>query len=185
MKSRCNCLVWALIVLCHVVGVSSASASLRDYVTFTRVPQSFPFVHEEKVASIYVDPDDWKGVIRAANDVADDVLKVTGTAAKVTVASKPGKGVVIVGTIGKSRLIDELVARKKLDISTIKGQWESYLIQTVDNNLIIAGSDKRGTIFGLYDLSENMGVSPWYWWADVPVHHQKAIYIKNGRYVQP
>ncbi len=185
MKSRCNCLVWALIVLCHVVGITSASASLKEYVTFTQTPESFPVAHKGKAAAIYVDPDDWKGVIRAANDVADDVRKVTGTAAKVTVASKPGKGVVVVGTIGKSQLIDELVAKKKLDVSALKGQWESYLIQTVDNNLVIAGSDKRGTIFGLYDLSENIGVSPWYWWADVPVPHQKAIYVKNGRYVQP
>ncbi|HBL73227.1 MAG TPA: hypothetical protein DD409_10370 [Bacteroidales bacterium] len=60
MKSRCNCLVWALIVLCHVVGITSASASLKEYVTFTQTPESFPVAHKGKAAAIYVDPDDWK-----------------------------------------------------------------------------------------------------------------------------
>ena len=60
----------------------------------------------------------------------------------------------MVGTIGKSKLIDGLIAAKKIDVSKIKGQWESFLIQTVDGSLVVAGSDKRGTIFGIYDISE-------------------------------
>lgn len=48
--------------------------------------------------------------------------------------------------------------------------------------MLIAGSDKRGTIYGVYELSRQIGVSPWYWWADVPVTHQDAIYIKDGIY---
>ena len=56
---------------------------------------------------------------------------------------------------------------------------------TIDGNLVIAGSDKRGTIYGIYDLCEKMGVSPWYWWADVPVTQQKEIYVTEGRYVMP
>ena len=63
-------------------------------------------------------------------------------------------------TVGKSPLIDQLVADNKLDVSSIKGQWESFLIQTVDGNLVVAGSDKRGTIYGIYDISEKIGVSP-------------------------
>ena len=50
--------------------------------------------------------------------------------------------------------------------------------------LVIAGSDKRGTIFGIYDVSEQIGVSPWYWWADVPVPHRAALFIKPGRYIE-
>ena len=72
----------------------------------------------------------------------------------------------------------------KLDVSAIEGKWESYLIQTVDGNLVIAGSDKRGTIFGIYDLSEKIGVSPWHYFADVPAQRHAALYVKPGRYVQ-
>jgi hypothetical protein len=102
-----------------------------------------------------------------------------------------GASVLIIGTLGKSEMIDRLVREHKLDVSGIEGKWESFLIQVVkspipgvDTALIIVGSDKRGTIFGIYDLSEQLGVSPWYWWADVPVHHHEEIYVKAGKYLQ-
>ena len=87
----------------------------------------------------------------------------------------------IVGTLGKSALIDSLVATGKLDASDLPGKWESFVITTVANPvpgveraLVIAGSDKRGTIYGIYELSEQIGVSPWYWWADVPAEDAHA-----------
>jgi hypothetical protein len=99
--------------------------------------------------------------------------------------------VVLIGTIGKSRIIDRLIRERKIDVSEIDGKWESTLIQVVahplpgvERGLVIAGSDKRGTIYGIYDLSEQIGVSPWYWWADVPVGHKDALYVKAGRWVQ-
>src|SRR5690606_10812760 len=102
----------------------------------------------------------------------------------VQIDGKINNGDIIVGTIGKSPIIDRLIAQKKLDVSEVKDQWESFTIQTVDGNLIIAGSDKRGTIYGVYDLSENMGVSPWHYWADVPVKKSKQLFVKNGHYIQ-
>ena len=78
-----------------------------------------------------------------------------------------------------------MVSEGKLDVSAVKGQWESFLIQTVDGNLVVAGSDKRGTIYGIYDISEKIGVSPWYWWADVPVRKSESLYVKSGKYIQP
>src|SRR5262249_3839449 len=78
-----------------------------------------------------------------------------------------------------------------IDVAAIKGQWESYLLQVVSDPLpdvksalVIVGSDKRGTIYGIYDLSQQMGVSPWYYWADVPVVHRDAVFVKAGKYVQ-
>ena len=59
-----------------------------------------------------------------------------------------------------------------------------FLIQTVDEHLIVAGSDKRGTIYGIYDISEKIGVSPWYWWADVPVRKSTSLYVEAGTYIQ-
>lgn len=136
-------------------------------------------------ADIVVDEQDWKGVIRAAADLADDVRKVTGTASEVKTGKDMPKGSIVAGTIGKSALIDKLVKQKKLDVKNVKGQWESYVIDVIDGNLVIAGSDKRGTIYGIYTISERIGVSPWYWWADVPVRHQDEVYWKDGRFVQP
>ena len=157
---------------------------------------SFCIAKDSKTASIIVDADDWKGVIRAARNLSDDVRKVTGVSAQLDLQSphsagllpherKNLKGSILVGSIGKSRIIDALIKQKKLDVRTVRGQWESYLIDEVDGNLVIAGSDKRGTIYGIYDISERIGVSPWYWMADVPVKHQDELYYKDGRFVQP
>lgn len=86
------------------------------------------------------------------------------------------------GTLGKSPLLDKLLQDKKLDVKGIEGKWKTFLIQiieqplpNVDRALIITGSDKRGTIYGMYDLSLKIGVSPCYWWADVPVKKKISI----------
>ena len=146
---------------------------------------TFCIAKDGKAAVIVVDEQDWKGVIRAANDLGDDVRKVTGTASEVMLDNTFPKGTIVVGTIGKSRIIDQLVKQKKLDVSKVRGQWESFVIDVVDGNLVVAGSDKRGTIYGIYEISQRIGVSPWYWWADVPVKHQDELYWNNGRFVQP
>ena len=162
--------------------------------------ERFCIAKDGKAAAIVVDEQDWSGVIRAANDLADDVRKVCGTEAPllspqlgrspkaqqlVPQLGKAGRGLVIVGTIGKSRLIDKLIKQKKLDVSKVRGQWESFVIDVVDGSLVVAGSDKRGTIYGIYEISLRIGVSPWYWWADVPVRHQDEVFWEGGRFVMP
>ena len=147
----------------------------------------FCMAKDGKTATIVVDKNDWQSVLKAAHDLSDDVRKVTGFCAPLNdkgemINDKPS---IIVGTIGKSRLIDRLVKQKKINVRQVKGQWESYLIDVADGNLVIAGSDKRGTIYGIYDLSQRIGVSPWYWWADVPVKHQDEVWYDGGRFVQP
>lgn len=91
---------------------------------------------------------------------------------------------VLVGTIGKSRYIDSLVKEGKLDVSSVDGKWESFIIKVVknpmkgvENALVIAGSDRRGTSYGLFTVSEAMGVSPLYWWADVPVRKRNQFIL--------
>ncbi|KAK1775538.1 hypothetical protein QBC45DRAFT_445140 [Copromyces sp. CBS 386.78] len=103
----------------------------------------------------------------------------------------PSDTVIIAGTIGHSEIIDSLIASKKLDVSATKGKWESFTSQVIKNPiqgcssaLVIAGSDPRGTIFGIYDVSEQIGVSPWYFWADVPTRRNKNIYALNKKKVQ-
>jgi hypothetical protein len=128
------------------------------------------------------------GVIRAVNNFRDDVEKVTGSKSLISKDVFPEDGpAILVATLGNSDLLDELVETGKLDVSPIQEKWEGYLITRVKNSgihngdlLVIAGSDKRGTIYGIYELSSQIGVSPWYWWADVPVKKHKEVYIRPG-----
>lgn len=136
-----------------------------------------------KAAPLYVDSGDHAGVLRAAGDLRADVRRVTGIAPALRRDATPaGRDVVIVGTLGRSAVIDALVAAGKLDVAAIRGKWEGWQVQTlvrplpgVERALVIAGSDKRGTIYGIYALSEQIGVSPWYWWADVPATRHAAL----------
>ncbi|HVZ99163.1 MAG TPA: glycosyl hydrolase 115 family protein [Caulobacterales bacterium] len=140
--------------------------------------------------TVYADGGDFPGVLRAAHDLADDLGQVAGADARLSTSRPNGRRVVIVGVIGHSALIDRLVRARKLDVTGVTGHWEAFVQQVVDNPmpgveraLVIAGADKRGAIFGLYDLSARIGVSPWTWWADVPVRQQANLYVTAGRRV--
>lgn len=140
---------------------------------------------EGKAATLCVSSADWDGVVRAAGDLVNDIRMVSGATPRLVQEDSPVSRSVIIGTIGHSPLIDKMVEEGRLDVSAVKGKWESFFIQTVGGNLVVAGSDKRGTIYGIYDISEKIGVSPWYWWADVPVRKSPSLYVAAGRYVQP
>lgn len=138
---------------------------------------------------------DWPGVIRAATDLAEDFHRATGHGLtlelQTNASTTNSKFAILVGTIGKSSLIDGLVRSGKIDVSKITGKWESFQTQVVKNPLpgvtsalVIAGSDKRGSIFGIYDISEQIGVSPWYFWADVPVVRHSSVYALDVVKVQ-
>jgi beta-xylosidase len=138
-------------------------------------------------APLVVSDADWPGVQRAAHDLQSDIQKVSGV--RPVMAAAPRGTVVIIGTLGKSPLIDRLVHDAKVDTTGITGRWETYVRQVIDHPmhgvdraLVIAGSDKRGTIYGIYDLSQLIGVSPWYWWADVPVPHASTLTIDGARF---
>jgi hypothetical protein len=164
----------------------------RQYVQNEAAPGSFPVVQRAGAAAIWVDSEDWPGVIRAAHDLQADIARIAGKISAIHHdASNLSKHAIIVGTMGRSRLVDDLIRSGKIDAGQIKGKWESFFIQVVSNplpnvtsGLVIAGSDKRGTIYGIYDLSEQMGVSPWYWWADVPVRHKDELFVSTGKYQQ-
>ncbi|WP_288359625.1 glycosyl hydrolase 115 family protein [uncultured Bacteroides sp.] len=176
-------LLWGISLKANSVG-DKFTIGIPSYVEQVKTKDAFRIVDNGMATTICVDPSDWKGVVRAANDLGDDIRKVSGVAAGVMETASPSSSSIWVGTIGKSKLIDKLIAEKKIDVSEIQGQWESFQIQTVDGNLVVVGSDKRGTIYGIYDISEKIGVSPWYWWADVPVKKNKCLYVKAGKYVQ-
>nr|WP_294895335.1 glycosyl hydrolase 115 family protein [uncultured Pedobacter sp.] len=157
--------------------------TLRVADTFSE--NNFPLVHQKKSATIYYDGKDAEVV---ANAFASDIEKITGIKPKVDISNKPNQAyAVIVGTVGKSQLIDQLIASKKINpISANK--WEEFQITLVNEPLkgvkqalVIAGSDRRGTSFGVFTLSRMLGVSPWIWWADVNPKHQDNLYLAGGK----
>ncbi len=145
-------------------------------------------------ADIHIDSTDYRVVEITAGMLADDVERVTGHRPQIAHAdgwkALPGKAVVVVGTLGHSRLIDALVKKLKIDVTNLVGKWESCVVLTTEHPthhtplLAIIGSDRRGTAFGLTSLSEAIGVSPWYWWADVTPVHKPALYVQPGRFCQ-
>jgi hypothetical protein len=179
--------------LCLLVFVHQSFAlGGPQYVENTAGPGSFCVAQGDAVAPVYMDTNDYAGVLIAANNLCADVNRVTGhTPPMVNTEENLGTNAIIIGTIGKSRIIDQLIQAGKIDVSSITDKWESYFTQVVPDplpgvasSLVIVGSDKRGTIYGIYDLSAAMGVSPWHWWADAPVPHEDTIFVKAGKYEQ-
>lgn len=140
---------------------------------------------------IVVDQHDPVSVKTAATLFSNDVKLVTGRRPAVTdVEDISSSHIVLVGTLENNRLIRELVQKKKISVDEIQGEWERFMIQVVENPfpnvskaLVIAGSDRRGAAYGLFTISENIGVSPWYWWADVPVEKRSELHLMVERFV--
>ena len=123
----------------------------------------------------------------AAGSLQKDIEAVTGRRPSLSSSLPSSKNIIIIGSVEKSSLIKQLIQQKKINVSSIKGKWEAYQVQTisnpftgVENAIVIMGSDRRGTAFGVFELSKQLGVSPWYWWADVPVVKKQTLYIKKG-----
>lgn len=176
--------------------VSCVSDSQNEFSEFPEVKGSehrgwFPLA-DESAARIIIDDDDFPVVGIAAEMLADDLERVTGKRSEIltdsNMADLTESPSVIAGTIGHSSVIDSLVSQGIIDVTRIIGRWESFLVSSVnmpDNSnplLVIAGSDRRGTAYGLTSLSEAMGVSPWYWWADVTPQPRKSLYVEPGCY---
>lgn len=190
-------IVFALLIIMMPACKNAQNSDVKEievftkkYVSFENNNDAFPLVQNQQAATIIIDANDHKGLMRIVEYFQKDIQRVASVEPKIIMNNIPDdKNLIIIGTIGKSTLIDQLVAENKIDVSDIEGNWENSLIQVVDNPfegvdraLVIAGSDKRGTFYGVFDVSRRIGVSPWYWWADVPVEKNENIFIKNGRY---
>ena len=155
------------IITTLLMAVCTNIAYATDFVTFKRNSQSDIELTGTSDTITY-DPLDWKGVRMAVENLRHDLKAVTGS------ANAP----VVVGTIGKSKL----AKKYKLQSKELQGKWEQYLIFTDKGKLVILGSDKRGTIYGIYELSRQIGVSPWYWMADAPIQKHDQLFVKSGIY---
>jgi len=163
------------------------------YVAFEPGPGRFALVADASAAPIVIGSEETPGVLRAARDLRSDVQRVSTIEPALALDAAPASGqtVILIGTLGRSRLIDALVAAGKLDVSELRGRWEMAISEVIEQPLpgferalVIAGSDPRGTIFGIYDLSRQIGVSPWYYWDDVPTRRRSAVFVLPGRHTQ-
>lgn len=174
--------------------LSSLSLSAAD--KFVSFHQGDLLLNADNRVQIYLDNNDCRGVSYAVQALIKDIQKVSGSSASIITdfttsskgsASKSSKGNasranILVGTIGHSAAIDRLVKLRRLDAKLLQGKYEKFIITLIDGQLVIAGSDRRGTIYGIYELSQQMGVSPWYDWADVPIEHHDSIFVNKGIY---
>ena len=184
-------------ILCLTALLLTACSRGNDFPEIYNADKAgaFPLLKEGTAASIWTDKDDYPVVGICAEFLADDIERVGQVRPQLATASSidevEGKNVVIAGTIGHSALIDSIVSEGKIDVSGIEGKWESFIVTTlrkpsagVDKAFVIVGSDRRGTAFGLTSLCEAIGVSPWYWWADVTPETESALFIQKGEFSQ-
>lgn len=172
---RLNDIKKAFLASAALLSAMSMSAAER----FVSFQQGDLLINGNDKVEIYMDANDCRGVSYAANALVKDIMNVSGSQATIT---SNRKATILVGTIGHSAAIDQLVKQKRINGNLLKGKREKFIITMVDNQLVIAGSDRRGTIYGIYELSQQMGVSPWYDWADVPVEHHDSIFVNRGTY---
>ncbi|NCI45740.1 glycosyl hydrolase 115 family protein [Sediminibacterium soli] len=158
--------------------------------------QQDPFISSVKNANnisftgaviVVDDKDDWL-VNKAAALLQTDIEAVTGSRPVIkTELAGAGKTVIVIGTINGSAAIRQLTASGKFNTAGIRGKWEACRTQVlanplpdISNALVIAGNDKRGTAYGVFTLSQQLGVSPWYWWADVPVKQKREWFVDKS-----
>lgn len=173
--------------------ILSCTSHAQNFITQKNTGEDFPVATASQTASIFVDSnDDWL-VHKAASLLQSDIEMVTGKKPGIVSSlSSSAKNIIIIGTINGSSTINQLIKEKKINVDGIKNKWEAFQLQiindpikNIENALVIAGSDKRGAAYGTFTLSEQLGVSPWYWWADVPVKKKSEVYVKKGTYNYP
>ncbi|MBE2214398.1 MAG: glycosyl hydrolase 115 family protein [Opitutaceae bacterium] len=186
-----------LVGSCTSFAVDQAAAATAES-DLRMVPagddRDFALVAPAGPAVLCLDGEDFPVVRIALEALADDICEVTDVRPEVRTSAEMPQAPcrVIAGTIGRSRLIDGFVARGELDVAAIRGGWERFVLAIVDEpmagvgkTLVIAGSDRRGTAYGVFRVSEAIGVSPWAWWADVPVRKHATLSLRTPGYVSP
>ncbi len=181
------------------VMASEAYTLLPPVVTVSKMSDcDFPIVDElGKTACIVYAESEYPGVKRAADDLAADIEMVTGKKPDIKevknisqLSDLEESPVIVVGSLGKSLIADDLVKSMGIRKAELKGKWERFAMSTLKDFgnknrpvLAIVGSDKRGSIYGIYELSEQLGVSPWYWMADVSPKKKETAFVKEGKYL--
>lgn len=182
----------ALLITALALSTNVQAIDPDKYVSNESSKGSFPVASNGTVTPILVSDSDYLGVLRVLGHLQKDIKNVTGIEPQIFKNSVSGTdNIIIVGTVGKSPIIDQLIKNGKIKSSLLLGKREKFIIQSVDNPLpgvkralVIAGSEKRGTIYGMYDLSNEIGVHPWHFWADVPAKKQSELHVMAGTHTK-
>jgi len=168
--------------LLFLYGNAMAQAGKNSLaITSNATASSFPLFSNTVTPTFYYDTKDAKVVQIAAEAFANDIGLISNKQVKLNTGNNPtGNYAIIAGTIGQSKLIEELVKNKTIDVATIKGKWECFIVKVVGKKLIIAGSDRRGTAFGIFHVSRLMGISPFVWWADAVPQKKQQLFISGS-----
>ena len=174
------------VILVLLFACAAVANAAERFVSFEHGRGYFEVANQSQIVPIVHDADEDEGIVMAIRSLQSDLEAVVG--AKPQIGQTTAEECIIIGSLN-SPMIQQLMKTGKIAKQELQGKYEKYILQVVDRPmdgvrraLVIAGSDKRGTIYGIYELSRQIGVSPWYWWADVPVVHQDYIYIKEGIY---
>lgn len=172
---------WLTIVTTFVICFYSIGSlfAAQSFVVFEQQEGTFPLVADHAPIALFTPAHTDEGVTMAVANLQKDILAVTGVSLPLTNKQQPG--CVVMGTI-EQPAIRKALLKAGIEVSELEGKREKYILTTYDNHLLIAGSDKRGTIYGIYELSRQIGVSPWYWFMDVPIHQHQQLFILPGIY---
>ncbi|HEX7905278.1 MAG TPA: glycosyl hydrolase 115 family protein [Chitinophagaceae bacterium] len=189
MLKFCKPLFCCCLLFIYSVGSAQIIKTALN-VTEKAAANTFPLFNQNSIPAIYYDANDAKVVQISAEAFAQDVQLVSGNKPVLTSAKViSDEFAIVTGTIGHSALIDELITKKKISVDVIKGRWERFFITVINQPyqkakklLVIAGSDRRGTAYGIFHLSKLMGVSPFVYWADVTPQKKKQLYC-SGSYI--
>ncbi|MBO6064407.1 MAG: glycosyl hydrolase 115 family protein [Bacteroidales bacterium] len=168
-----------LLAACLLLTVPATALDHPGLSECRTAPGRFSLVEKGVPAAVVTDPADQRGVLIAAETLREDFARVCGVKAPTQ-----GARMIYAGTMD-SPLIKRLAAEGRIDTTPLRGQYETYILRVDGETVIIAGADMRGTIYGIYEISEQMGVSPWYDWADVPVPHSTDLSLAAGTYSVP
>ncbi|WP_417351561.1 glycosyl hydrolase 115 family protein [Flavobacterium alkalisoli] len=173
-------------IITFLIILVSLNVVAQEVISDSNNGMDFPIVTTEAATTVFYDKNEDSLVPVAVNLFTDDIERVTGKRPQQLTKINKEKNIIIIGTLEKCSFFKELEKNKKIDFSALRGEWDGYMIQVVkspfkgvDSALIIAGSNKRGAAYGALELTKQMGVSPWYWWADVPVKKKEQIFIKS------
>ncbi|QIG88325.1 glycosyhydrolase [Chryseobacterium sp. POL2] len=180
----------SLLIIVVGLGFGKFSWATEPFIINKKTKESIALKSGNAVFKIYTDASLDKGVLRAVQNLQTDVQQVLGAAPSLYhQATTSNATLIIVGTLGQNSIIEQLVKSKAINANDLKNKREKYIVQNIKNPfnknqdaIVIAGSDKRGAIYGVYEFSKQIGVSPWHYWADVPVEKKDNLYFKKGTY---
>lgn len=141
---------------------------------------NFTIVQPNAISTLCFDLNEEPVAQKAIEMFRGDVLEITGKQLPLINILPEDGNVIVAGTLGKSKIIKQIIKQYRLKTDSVQGKWEAFSIQVVSrphgNLLVVIGSDRRGTAYGILELSRMMGISPWIWWADVkPVKKAEIV----------